>query len=267
MKKYLVLVLLLIVVSISIGCSGDDGKEKITVAATPVPHAEILKEAKSLMKEKGYNLVIKEFSDYVTPNLAVDQNEVEANFFQHVPYLDDFNKERGTHIVSIGAVHYEPFGIYKGQKKSLEELSQGDKIAVPNDITNEARALLLLESAGIIKLKNGASLTATIRDIVDNPYDIQIVEMESAQIPRALDSVAVACMNGNYAIEAGFKVSEALYIEDQNSEAAVKYANVVCVKEGREEEEWAKALIEALKSDKIKNFIEKKYEKSVIAVD
>lgn len=267
MKKYLVLALLLIVASTSIGCFGDDGREKITVAATPVPHAEILKEAKSLMKEKGYNLVIKEFSDYVTPNLAVDQDEVEANFFQHVPYLDDFNKERGTHIVSIGAVHYEPFGIYKGQKKSLEELAQGDKIAVPNDITNEARALLLLESAGIIKLKSGASLTATIRDIVDNPYDIQIVEMESAQIPRALDSVAVACMNGNYAIEAGFKVSEALYIEDQNSEAAVKYANVVCVKEGREEEEWAKALIEVLKSEKVKDFIERKYEKSVIAVD
>lgn len=239
----------------------------VVVAASPVPHAEIMKEVKKLMRDRGYNLYIKEFSDYVTPNLAVDQDEVDANFFQHVPYLDDFNAERGTHVVSVGAVHYEPFGLYAGSKKNLEEISDGDKIAVPNDVTNEARALLLLESAGLIRLRNGASLKATVADIVENSYNLQIVELESAQIPRALDSVAFACMNGNYALQAKYKVSDALFIEPKDSDAAIKYANVVCVKSGRENEPFVNDLMECLKSEEVKNFVEKKYDKSVILVD
>ena len=238
----------------------------ITVAASPTPHAEILYQVVDDMKELGYDLKVQEFSDYVLPNLAVDEGDVMANYFQHEPYLDDFNAERNTHIVSIGKIHYEPFGIYKGTNDSLE-LSAGDKIAVPNDVTNEARSLNLLEAAGVIKLKDGVGLTATKLDIVENPYNVEIVELEAAQIPRALDSVAVACMNGNYAIEANYKVSDAIYVEEQSSDAAQTYANILCVKEGDENAAWAKDLYNCLKSQKVKDFIDKTYDKSVIAID
>ena len=238
----------------------------ITVAASPVPHAELLNQIKDDMKSLGYDLQVREFNDYVLPNLAVDQGEVLANFFQHQPYLDDFNAERGTKVVSVGKVHYEPFGVYAGTKNSLE-LESGDKIAVPNDVTNEARSLNLLEAAGIIKLKSGVGLTATKLDIVENPYDVEIVELESAQIPRSLDSVAIACMNGNYAMEAGFKVSDALFVEPQNSEAAQTYANILCVKQGNENENWARDLVNCLRSKKVKDYIAKTYNQSVIAID
>ena len=207
--------------------------KKVVVACSPVPHAEIMNVVKPLMKEKGFDLEVKEFSDYVQPNLAVDEGECDANYFQHKPYLDDFNEERGTKVVSIVPVHYEPFGIYAGTKKTLE-VGDGDKIAVPNDVTNEARALNLLEAAGIIKLKEGAGLKATKLDIEENPNNVEIVELESAQIPRSLDSVAFACMNGNYAMQANYKATDALYLEKQDSEAAKTYANIVCVKEGNE---------------------------------
>ena len=239
----------------------------VVIAATPVPHAEILNAVKGLMRERGYNLYVKEFSDYVTPNIAVDEGEVDANFFQHVPYLDEFNAERGTKVVSVGAVHYEPFGLYAGNKKSLEDVASGDKIAVPNDVTNEARALLLLESAGLIRLRTGVSLKATVADIVENNYNLQIVELESAQIPRALDSVEYACMNGNYAMQAKFKVSDALFIEPKDSDAAKKYANVVCVRDGREYEPFVNDLMDCLKSDNVREFVDKKYNSSVILVD
>ncbi len=238
----------------------------VTVAASPVPHAELLAQVVDDMKALGYDLQVREFADYVVPNLTVDQGETMANFFQHTPYLDDFNKERGTNIVSVGKIHYEPFGIYAGTKKNLE-LASGDKIAVPNDVTNEARSLNLLEAAGVIKLKEGAGLTATKLDIVENPYNVEIVELESAQIPRSLDSVAVACMNGNYAMEAGFKVSEAIYVEEQSSEAAQTYANILCVKAGNENEQWAKDLLNCLKSKKVKDYIKNTYNQSVIAID
>lgn len=268
MKRIIsILVALLMVLTLmACGKTAANKSDAIIVACSPVPHAEIMNEIVPMMKEKGFDLVVKEFSDYVQPNLAVDQGEVHANYFQHQPYLDDFNAERGTKINTIVAVHYEPFGIYAGSKDTLT-LSEGDKIAVPNDPTNEARALNLLADAGLIKLKNDSGLKATKLDIVENKYNIEIVELESAQIPRALDSVSVACMNGNYAIEAGFKVSDALYIEKQDSIAAKTYANIVCVKEGNENADWAIALKECVKSDKVKKFIESKYDKSVIYMD
>lgn len=274
-KKLLGLVLSLAVLSLA-ACgnktaqapanSVETKKQVVTVAASPVPHAELLLQVMDDMDELGYDLEIREFSDYVLPNTAVDEGDIMANFFQHTPYLDDFNAERGTHIVSVGKIHYEPFGVYAGSKKTLE-LAKGDKVAVPNDVTNEARSLNLLEAAGVIKLKEGAGLTATKLDIVENPLELEIVELESAQIPRSLDSVAVACMNGNYAMEAGFKVSDALFVEPQNSTAAQTYANILCVKEGNENEKWAKDLLNCLKSQKVKDYIEKTYNKSVIAID
>ena len=239
--------------------------KKVVVACSPVPHAEIMNAVKPLMKEKGFDLEVKEFTDYVQPNLAVDEGSADANYFQHVPYLLDFNEERGTDIVSIVPVHYEPFGIYAGTKKELS-VSSGDKIAVPNDVTNEARALNLLEAAGIIKLKDGAGLKATKLDIEENPNNIEIVELESAQIPRSLDSVAFACMNGNYAMDAGYKATDALYLEEQDSEAAQTYANVVCVKKGNEDADFAVALRECVKSKTVEDFINGKYEKSVIFI-
>lgn len=269
-KKILIATLALLTV-LSVACGKKvqttaSGETIVTVAASPVPHAELLYQVVDDMKALGYELQVREFSDYVLPNLTVDQGEVMANFFQHTPYLDDFNAERKTKIVSIGKIHYEPFGVYKGTKDNLS-LSKGDKIAVPNDVTNEARSLNLLEAAGVIKLKEGAGLTATKLDIVENPLEIEIVELESAQIPRSLDSVAVACMNGNYAMEAGFKVSDAIYVEEQSSEAAQTYANILCVKKGNENEKWALDLLNCLKSQKIKDYIKETYNQSVIAID
>lgn len=265
-KVLLISIICLFLSAFLYACGGDqniEGLENITVAASPVPHAEILDEVKGAMRKKGYNLIVKEFTDYIIPNLAVDEGQVDANFFQHTPYLDDFNNERGTKIKSVAKIHYEPFGIYKGLKDTLT-LEDGDKIAVPNDVTNEARSLQLLEASGIIKLRDGAGLNATKLDIVENKYNVEIVELEAAQIPRSLDSVALACMNGNYALDAGYKVSDALAIEDQNSEAADTYANILCVKEGNENEDWVIALIDCLKSDDIKDYINKNYDKSVI---
>lgn len=275
MKKISLLLLIFVLSVFVISCASNNvgslvesstSLKKVTVACTPVPHAEIMNEIKDMMKEKGFELIVKEFSDYVTPNLAVDQGEVDVNYFQHQPYLDEFNAERGTKVKTIVAVHYEPFGIYAGTSKSLS-VKNGDKIAVPNDVTNEARALNLLQDAGLIKLKAGIGLKATKLDIIENNNDLEIVELESAQIPRALNSVALACMNGNYAMEAGYKATDALYLEPSTSTAAKTYANIVCVKEGNENIDYSKALIECLKSDKVKKFIEGKYEKSVIYMD
>ncbi len=214
MKKFISILLVLIMSLNIVACSVNNNSvsnsnlKKVSVTATPVPHAEILNEIKDLMKNKGFELDIREFSDYVQPNLVVDQGEFDSNYFQHQPYLDNFYKERGTHVVTVSDVHYEPFGIYKGTKNILE-LNEGDKIAVPNDVKNEAKALLLWQDAGLIKLKDGVGLTATKLDIVNNKCNVDIVELDAAQIPRSRDSVAIACMNGNYAVEAGFKVSDA----------------------------------------------------------
>lgn len=240
---------------------------KITVAASPKPHAVILEQVKDVLLEQGYELEIVEFSDYVQPNLVVDSGEIDANFFQHKPYLDDFNKEKGTKLVGVEQIHYEPLGIYAGKSSGLANIPQGASIAVPNDTTNEARALLLLETNGVIKIKEGAGLTATKNDIVENPYNVEIVELEAAQVSRVIDEVDFVVLNGNYALDAGLNVLEAVAKEEQESEAAQTYANLIVVKEGNEEREEIKALIEALKSDKVKQFINDTYKGAVVAID
>ena len=237
---------------------------KIKIGATPSPHAEILEAAKDALKEKGVEIEIVTYNDYVQPNLATDQGQIDANYFQHQPYLDDFNKENNTHVVSVGKIHYEPFGIYAGKSKDLKNIQDGAKIAVPNDTTNEARALLLLEANGIIKLKDGAGLTATKQDIVENPHNVELYEVEAAQIPRSLDSVDFACMNGNFAIQANYKPSEALAAEKSDSEAAQTYANIIAVAEKNKDAAWAKTLVEVLTSKEIQDFINKKYEGGVV---
>ena len=237
----------------------------IKIAASPTPHAEILKKAKDILGDKGYTLEITEFNDYVQPNEVVEGEEYDANYFQHIPYLDSFNEEKGTHLVNAGGIHYEPFGIYPGTKKSLDELEKGDTIAVPNDTTNEARALLLLQDNGIITLKEGAGLTATVNDIVENPKNIEIVELEAAQIARVIGENAFVVLNGNYALEAGFSVGkDAIAYETSDSEAAKTYVNVIAVKEGNENSEAIKALIAVLKSDEIKQFINDTYDGAVV---
>ena len=237
---------------------------KIKIGATPSPHAEILEAAKDALKKKGVEIEIVTYNDYVQPNIATDEGQIDANYFQHQPYLDDFNKENNTHVVSVGKIHYEPFGIYAGKSKDLKNIQDGAKIAVPNDTTNEARALLLLEANGIIKLKDGAGLTATKQDIVENPHNVEIYEVEAAQIPRSLDSVDFACMNGNFAIQANYKPSEALAAEKSDSEAAQTYANIIAIAEKNKDAAWAKTLVEVLTSKEIRDFINKKYEGGVV---
>lgn len=247
------------------GIAGAEEDKTITVAASPTPHAEILEAARPLLEEKGWTLEVSEFDDYILPNEVVESGEIDANYFQHVPYLESFNEEKGTHLVDAGDIHYEPFGIYPGQKSSLDELEEGDVIAVPNDTTNEARALLLLQDNGIITLEEGADLTATVNEIVDNPYGIEIQELEAAQVPRVVDEVAFAVMNGNYALNAGFSVAkDSIAYEASDSEAAKTYVNIIAVKEGNENNEGIQALVEVLKSDDIKDFINETYDGAVI---
>lgn len=236
----------------------------IVVGASPAPHAEILEAAREILAEQGYDLQIKEYTDYVQPNLALDTGDLDANYFQHYPYLEQFNQERGTKISSAAAIHYEPFGVYAEKTASLEALADGAKVAVPNDATNEARALLLLEAQGLIKLKEGAGLNATKNDVVENVKKLDIFEIEAAQIPRSLQDVDIAVINGNYAIEAGLKVSDALAIEDAASIAATTYGNIVAVQEGHEKDDAILALVDALTSDTVKKFIEDKYAGAVV---
>lgn len=238
--------------------------QDIIVGATPAPHAEILNAVKDALKEEGYNLVIKEYTDYVQPNLALESGDLDANYFQHKPYLDQFNAEKGTDLVSAAAVHYEPFGIYAGKSDSLENLADGAQIAVPNDVSNEARALLLLADNGLIELKEGVGLEATKNDIVKNDKNFKIVEVEAAQLPRSLGDVDIAVINGNYAIEAGLKVSEALSVEDAKSTAATLYSNIVAVRAGEESTEKTAALVKALTSETVKKFMEDTYDGAVV---
>ena len=240
-------------------------KGTITVAASATPHAEILEQAKPILAKEGWNLEVTVFDDYVQPNLVVENGEFDANYFQHIPYLNDFNKEQGTHLVNAGGIHYEPFGIYPGTKDSLDKLEKGDVIAVPNDTTNEARALLLLEANGVITLKDGAGLSATVKDIKDNPKGIEIQELEAAQVSRVKDEVAFVVLNGNYALQAGFSVAkDSIAYEKSDSEAAKTYVNVIAVKEGNENEEKIQALVKALQSDEIKTYITETYDGAVI---
>ena len=239
--------------------------ETIKIAASTTPHAEILEVAAGILEGYGYKLDVVEFEDYVQPNLVVESGEFDANYFQHIPYLDSFNEEKGTHLVNAGGIHYEPFGIYPGTKKSLDEIADGDSIAVPNDTTNEARALLLLQDNGIIKLKDGADLTATVNDIVENPHNIEIVELEAAQVARVTGEVEYVVLNGNYALEAGFSVGkDSIAYEASDSVAAKTYVNIIAVKEGNENADKIKALVSVLRSDEIKKFIEDTYDGAVV---
>lgn len=275
LKKALALALTgAVLVGALVGCgakkdsSSDIKKEttkKIVIGASPSPHADILKVAKKELKKEGYELEIKEYSDYVQPNTALESGDLDANYFQHKPYLDDFNKQKKTHLVSAGTIHYEPFGIFPGKTKTLKDLKNGATVAVPNDTTNEARALLLLQDQGLIKLKDGAGLTATKKDIVENKKDLAIKEIEAAQIPRSLKDVDIAVVNGNYALEAGLKVNkDALATEDADSIGAKTYGNIVAVKKGNEKSAATKALVKALKSDAVKKYINDKYDGAVV---
>ena len=254
------------------GCGGSDkkteesGEDKvIKVAASATPHAEILEQAAPLLEKDGWTLEVTVFDDYVQPNNVVEEGDFDANYFQHIPYLENFNKEQGTHLVNAGGIHYEPFGIYPGQKSSLDDLAEGDTIAVPNDTTNEARALLLLQDNGLIKLKDGAGLEATKNDIVENSLNLEILELEAAQIARVKDEVALVVLNGNFALQAGFSVAkDSIAYETSDSEAAKTYVNVIAVKEGNEDSEAVKALVKVLKSDDIKKYINDSYDGAVI---
>ena len=267
MKKKFIAGILTAALALSVltACGGKEDGGKIKVAASATPHAEVLEQVKPILAEQGWELEVTVFNDYVQPNLVVESGEFDANYFQHIPYLDSFNEDQGTHLVNAGGIHYEPFGIYPGTKSDLATLESGDVIAVPNDTTNEARALLLLQDNGILTLKDGVGLEATVRDIVDNPYDIEIQELEAAQVPRVKGEVAFVVLNGNYALEAGFSVSkDSVAYEQSDSEAAKTYVNVIAVKEGNENSAGIKALVDALKSDAIVEYINNTYDGGVI---
>jgi len=262
MKKIIVIALALVLALASVSAFA---ATKISVGATPAPHAEILEICKDILAEQDIELEIVVFNDYVIPNTSVENGQLDANYFQHVLYLNDFNSQKGTHLAIVDKIHYEPFGIYAGKTASLAELKEGAEIAVPNDASNEARALLLLEQEGLIKLTEGVGLAATKLDIVENPLNIEIIEIEAAQLPRSLGSVDCAVINGNYAIDAGLKASDALAVEDGEAEVIQQnYANILVCKEGNETNEALLALAAAMKSEQVKAFIEATYEGAVV---
>ena len=236
----------------------------IRVGATPAPHVQILEQVVDVLAEQGITLEIETINDYNTPNDGVEDGSLDANYFQHITYMNEYNESHGTHLVSVGEIHYEPFGLYAGKTASIDALQEGAQIAVPNDATNEARALLLLEQEGLITLAENAGITATVLDIVDNPLNLEIVELEAAQLPVRLPDVDMAVINGNYAIDAGLSVADALAIEDADGEAAAAYVNVVAVKQGNENNEAILALVEALKSDEISSWMEETYQGAVV---
>ena len=243
--------------------SGDD--KVITVGATPTPHAEVLENAVApILEEQGYDLQVTVFEDYVQPNTAVESGELDANYFQHINYLDAFNEENGTNLVNAGYVHYEPFGLYAGKSSDLENIADGAKIAVPNDTTNEARALLLLQQEGLITLADGAGVTATTKDIVDNPKNLEIVELEAAQVSHSLQDVDFGIINGNYALEAGLSVADALAVESAEGVAAEQYGNIIAVADGNQDSEKIKALVAACQSDEVSKYIEDTYNGAVV---
>ncbi|EKQ55383.1 MULTISPECIES: MetQ/NlpA family ABC transporter substrate-binding protein [unclassified Clostridium] len=247
------------------GNAGSKEDKVIKIGVTPKPHEEIVNVAKPLLEKEGYKVEITEFNDYNQPNTAVEEGSLDANFFQHTPYLNEQNSSKGYHLVSVGAIHLEPMGLYSKKVKSLDEIKNGATIAVPNDPSNEARALKLLAGKGLIKVKDGELITQ--KDITENPKNITIKELEAAAVPRAIDDVDAAVINGNYAIEAKFNpAKDAIIIEDKDSEAAKPYANIVVVKKGNEDQQKIKDLVKAMTSPEVKAFIEKEYNGSVIPV-
>lgn len=245
--------------------SASDGTV-ITVGASPSPHAEILKAVEDEIKSAGYELKVVEYNDYVQPNVALSEGDLDANYFQHKPYLDNYNQENGTDLVSAVAIHFEPMGIYAGKSSDIKNVPDGAKIAVPSDATNEARALLLLQDQGVLKLKDGAGLEATKNDIAENPHNVEFVEVEAASVPRTLQDADFGVINGNYALSAGLDTTATLASEGADSEAAKTYANIVAVRKGEDQTDKTKALVKALTSDTAKKFIENQYKGSVIPV-
>ncbi len=250
-------------------CGGGDSSSSedktIRVAASPTPHAVILNSVKDALAEEGWTLEVEEFDDYVQPNVATTDGDVDANYFQHVPYLEEYNAENGTNLVSVFGVHYEPMGVYAGTKDSFDALEEGDKIGIPNDATNGARALLLLQDNGVIKLKEDAGVTATETDIVENPKNIEIVPLEAATIPASLPDLALGVINANYAIGAELDIADALASEEADSLAADTYVNVIVVNEENKDSEKTQALVKALQTDEVREFIESEFNGAVRA--
>ena len=237
--------------------------EKLQVAATPVPHAEILEFVKPKLAEQGITLDVKVFTDYVQPNIQVAEGRLDANFFQHQPYLDEFNATKGTKLVSVAGVHIEPFGAYSSKVTSLDDLKQGSQVALPNDATNGGRALLLLQTAGVLTLKEEAGITATPRDIADNPKKLRVRELEAATLPRVLNQVDVALINTNYALEAGLNPQkDALAIEGADS----PYVNILVSREDNQQAEAVQKLVEALQTEEVRTYINEKYSGAVVPV-
>lgn len=256
MKKTLLVLSILLVCLLAFAGGTKENSKKIIVGATPAPHAQMLELIKSDLKAQGFELEIKVFEDYVIPNNAVESGEITANFFQHIPYMDSFNKEQNFHLVNAGGIHVEPLAVYSKKLASLKDLKENATIAVPNDPTNEGRSLLLLQSAGLITLKDSTNLTSTKEDIASNPKKIAIVEMEAASLPRVLNDVDAAVINGNYALEAGLSAKkDGLFIEGADS----PYVNIIAVKAGNENLDSVKALVKALQSDKVKAWIDMTY--------
>lgn len=266
-KKALALVLAAAACLALLSACGGKKNTTLKVGASPTPHAEILEVAKELLAKDGITLDIVEYDDYVLPNNNVEDGQLDANYFQHITYMNNFNESNGTHLVSVAGLHYEPFGIYAGKTASLDALADGAVVAIPNDATNGGRALLLLQEQGLIKLKDGAGLEPTVSDIVENPRNLDIKELEAKLLTTTLKDVDVAVINGNYAIGAGLKFSEALAIESAGGIAGTAYVNVLAVKEGREKDEAILKLVEALKSDEVRRFMDEKYAGGVVAVD
>jgi D-methionine transport system substrate-binding protein len=269
MKKIIAIILALVLVLSFAACKKKSDDKTLKVGANITPHAEILREAAKLLEKEGYKLEVVEYTDYVQPNTAVEDGSLDANYFQHTPYLDWFNEEYDTHIVSVGAIHYEPFGIYPGRVKALSDLPDGAKIGVPNDGSNETRALLLLQQEGLIKLKEGidASSNATVLDVAENPHNIEIIEMEAAQVPKSLADLDFGVINGNFALQNGLNAGkDALAVEDASGSGAQTYANVLCVKEGNEKNEAVLALFKALTSEEVKAYINNTYQGAVVPI-
>ena len=266
MKKVFAIVLCLALI-LSLGACAKKEDKTITVAASPTPHAEILKVAADVLAKDGWTLKVTEYPDYVVPNTVVEDGEMDANYFQHQPYLDTFNAENKTHLVSVAQIHYEPFGIYAGTKSAIADLADGDKIAIPNDGSNRARALLLLEAQGIIKLAEGVGVQATVLDITEKTVDVEIVEMEAAQIAGVRDSVALVVLNGNFALLAGLNAgTDAIAVEDAASIAVQTYVNILVVKEGNEKTAKTEALKKALLSTEVKDYINSTYKGAVVPI-
>lgn len=261
----LVLVLALGALTACGGSGGGSSEDKtIVVAASPTPHAEILNAAADKLAEEGWTLKVKEFEDYVQPNVATTDGDVDANYFQHVPYLEDYNAENGTDLTAVADMHYEKMAIYSETKKSLDELAEGDKIGVPNDTTNEARALKVLADNGIITLKDGVGSEATVTDIVGNPKNVEIVELEAASLPASLPDLAFGVINANYAIQADI-MDKLIVAEGTDKEQEDTYVNVIVVAAENAESEKTKALVDALHSDEVRQFIEETYNGAVVA--